>query len=72
MFLGIMLMIILGSSVHTIKKNTEALVVAVREIGIEVDTEKLSTWSCVEINVGRSHSVKIDNSSFGRVEHFGY
>jgi hypothetical protein len=31
---------ILGSSVYTIKKNTEALVVASKEIGLEVNADK--------------------------------
>jgi hypothetical protein len=31
---------ILGGSVHTISKNTEALVIASKEIGLEVNTEK--------------------------------
>jgi hypothetical protein len=35
---------ILEGSVHTIKKNAEALVVASKEIGIEVILIKLSTW----------------------------
>jgi hypothetical protein len=35
---------ILGRSIHTIKKNTEALVVASKLI-------KLSAWSCVKIRV---------------------
>jgi len=40
---------ILGRSVHSIKKNTEALVAASGEIGLEVNAEKkLSTWSCLE------------------------
>ena len=31
---------ILGGSVHTMKKNTEALVVASKEIGLEVNADK--------------------------------
>jgi len=31
---------ILGESVHTIKKNTETLVVASKEIGLEVNADK--------------------------------
>ena len=42
---------ILGRTVHTIKKSPEALVVASKEIGREVDSEKLSTWSCLEIRM---------------------
>jgi hypothetical protein len=38
---------ILGGSVHTIEKNTEALVVAIKEIGLEVnaDTTKYMVMS---------------------------
>jgi hypothetical protein len=31
---------ILGGSVHAVKRNTEALVVACKEIGLEVNAEK--------------------------------
>jgi len=31
---------ILGGSVHTVKKNAEALVVATKETGLEVNTDK--------------------------------
>ena len=34
---------------------------------------KLSTWSCIEIrNARRIHSVRIDNSTFERLEEFKY
>jgi len=36
----------LGGSVHTIKKNTEYLVVASKEMGLEVNADKLSTLAC--------------------------
>jgi len=42
---------ILGSSVHTIKKKAEVLAVAIKEIGLEVNAEKLSTWSCLDIKM---------------------
>jgi hypothetical protein len=38
---------ILGGSVHTTKTNVEALVVASKEIGLEI----LSTWSCLKIKM---------------------
>ena len=41
---------ILGRSVH-IKKNTKALLVGSKEIGLEVNTDKLSTWSRLEIRM---------------------
>jgi len=40
---------ILGRSVPTIQKNTETLVVACKEIGLQVI--KLSAWSCLEIRM---------------------
>ena len=44
---------ILGGSVYTVKENTEALVVASKETGLEVnvDKTKYSTWSCLEIRM---------------------
>jgi hypothetical protein len=33
---------------------------------------KLSTWSCLDQNAGRSRGIKIGNSSFARVEEFIY
>jgi hypothetical protein len=42
---------ILGGSIHTIKKNAKALVVASKEIDLEVMLIKLSTWSCLEVGM---------------------
>ena len=62
-----------GRSIHTIKKNTEALVVASKENRPEVNAHKtkymVMSW---DQNVGRSHSIKTDNSSSERVEEFKY
>jgi hypothetical protein len=38
-----------GLSVHTTKKNKEDLVVVSKEIGLEVNADKISTWSCLNI-----------------------
>jgi hypothetical protein len=56
---------ILGGRVHTVKENAEALVVAGKEIGLEVnaDNTKYAVMSRAQ-DAGRSHSVKNDNSSF--------
>ena len=41
---------ILGGSVHTVKGNAEALVVAAKEIGLEVNADKtkyiVMSWEC--------------------------
>jgi hypothetical protein len=42
---------ILGGRVHTIQKNVEALVVSGKDFGLEVNADKLSTWSCLEIRM---------------------
>ena len=55
---------ILGGSVHTVKENAEALVVATKEIGLEVNADKTKYMVMSrDRNAGRGHSVKIDNSS---------
>jgi len=68
---------ILGGTVHTIQKNV-ALVVASKEIGLEVNADKTKhmalSWDQKAV---RSHSLNIDNSSFDnssfeRVEEFKY
>jgi hypothetical protein len=64
---------ILGGSAHTIKKNAEALVVASKETGIEVDADETKyMFMSRDQDAGRSHSIKIDKSSFERVEEFKY
>jgi len=56
---------ILGGSVHTIKENTEALIVASEETGLEVNAEKTKYMvMSQDQNAGRSHNMKSDNRSF--------
>jgi len=63
----------LGRIVHTIKKNVGALVVASKEIGLEINVNKTKFMIMSrDMNAGRSHNVKTDNSSFERVEEFKY
>jgi hypothetical protein len=64
---------ILGGSIHAIKKNTEALVVGSKEIGLEVNAEKTKYMIMSRNqNAGQNHNMKIDNNSFERVEQFKY
>jgi hypothetical protein len=59
--------------VHTIKKNTEALVIASKETGLEVNADETKYMVMSgDQNAGRSQDMKSDNSSFERVEHFRY
>ena len=55
------------------KENAEALVAAAREIGLEVNADKTKYMVMSgDQNAGRIHSVRIDNSTFDRVEEFKY
>ena len=54
-------------------ENAEALVVATKEIGLEVNADKTKYMvTSRDWNAGRGHRVKIDNSSIERVEEFKY
>ena len=64
---------ILGGSIHTVKENAEALIVASKVTGLEINADKTKyTVMFRDQNAGQSHSMKIDNSSFKRVEEFRY
>jgi hypothetical protein len=59
---------ILGRSIHTIKKNMEALVCARKETGLDTRNMVMSR----DQNAGQSFNIKSDNNSFERVEQFMY
>jgi hypothetical protein len=64
---------ILGGSVHAVKENTEALIVVIKEIRIEVNADKTKFMVMSrDQNAGRSQYIKNENSSFERVEEFKY
>ena len=64
---------ILGGRVHIAKKNTEALAIASKEIGLEVNTDKTKYMVMSRNqNAGRSQSMRNDNRSFERAEVFKY
>jgi hypothetical protein len=59
--------------VHTVKENAEALVVASKDIGPEVNADKTKYMVMPRNrNSGRDYSVKIHNSSIEMVEEFKY
>ena len=62
-----------GRSVYAVKKNKESLVVASKEIGLEVNADKrMYIVMSRDQNAGRSHNVKTDNSFFEKVGEFKY
>ena len=64
---------ILGESIHTVEKNAEALVVASKETGLQVNADKIKYMVMYRgLDAGRSYIIKIGNSSFESVEEFKY
>jgi hypothetical protein len=56
---------VLGGNVHAVQKNTEALVAAAKEIGLEVNADKTKYMVMSrDQNAGRNHNIRIDNSFF--------
>jgi hypothetical protein len=64
---------LLGDNIDTIKKNTETLIDAIREVGLEVNTEKTKYMllSCYQ-TAGQNHNIKRDNRCFENVAQFRY
>jgi len=53
--------------------NAEALVIASKETGLEVNADKTKYMGMsLDQNAGRCHNIMIDNSSFERVEELKY
>jgi len=64
---------ILGGSMHTVKKITEALVVASNEIGLKVNSDKTKYMVMSgDQKAVQSHNMKTDNCFFERVDKFVY
>jgi hypothetical protein len=58
-------------SIHTVKENAEALVVATKETGLEVSADKTKYMIMSrDQNAGKCHSMKTDNNSIESVEEF--
>jgi len=63
----------LGPSVHTVKKNREALAVASKEIILERNVERTKYMVMSgEQNAVQNHNRQLDNKSFERMERFKY
>jgi hypothetical protein len=64
---------ILGGSLHTIKKNTDVLLVGSKEIGLEVNADKTKDMVMSrDQSAGQSHNIETDSNFFERVEEFKY
>jgi len=64
---------IMGGSVHPIEKNAGALVVAGKEIGVEVNCDRTKyIVMSRDQNAARSQNIKTDNMFFKMAKHFKY
>jgi hypothetical protein len=64
---------ILGGSIHTIWRYIDALVVASKQNGLEVNADKTKyILVSLDKNEGRNCTIKYDNISFERVQQFKY
>jgi hypothetical protein len=64
---------LLGDSVNTIRENSETLLEASRDIGLEINAEKTKymIMSC-RLNSGQNQNIRVVNESFEKVAKFKY
>jgi hypothetical protein len=59
---------LLGDNIDTIKKNTETLIDARKEVGIEINIEKTKYMLLSrQQNVGQNHNIELYNGSLDNV-----
>jgi hypothetical protein len=63
---------LLGDSVNTTKENTETLLEASRDIGLEMKAEKTKYVIMSHPNSGQNQNIRIANESFEKVTKFKY
>jgi late competence protein required for DNA uptake (superfamily II DNA/RNA helicase) len=64
---------LLEDNFDAIKKNTETLIDASKEVGLEINVEKTKYMLLSRHqNVGRNRDIRIANRSFGNVSQFKY
>ena len=63
---------ILGRSIHTFKKNTKALLVASKEVGLEVEDEKIKLMITSRNQNAVQNLNMMDDKSFGSVGQVKY
>jgi hypothetical protein len=64
---------LLGDNIYTIKKNTEILIDASKEVGLEINIEKTKYMLLSHHqNIGQNRDIKISNRSFENVSQFNY
>jgi hypothetical protein len=65
--------VLLGDNIDTVKKNTETLIDASKEVGLEINVEKTKYMLLsLHQNVGQNWDIKIANRSFENMSQFKY
>jgi hypothetical protein len=62
---------LLWDNIDTINKNTETLIYAGKEVGLEINVVEIKLPSCHQ-NAGQNRDMKIANRSFENVSQFKY
>jgi hypothetical protein len=64
---------LLGDNIHAVKKNTETLIDASKEVGLEINVEKsMYMLLACHWNPGQNCDIKIANRSLGSLSQFRY
>jgi hypothetical protein len=64
---------LLGDNIDTIKKNTEIVIGASKEVGLEINVDKTKYMLLsLHQNIGQNREIKIANRSFENVPQFKY
>ena len=64
---------VFGGSIHTVRKNTEALVIASKEIGLKAHSERTKYMvMSKDQKAGQNGNIQMGNKSFETVERFKY
>jgi hypothetical protein len=64
---------LLGDNRDTLKKNTQTLIDATKDVGLEINTEKTKYMLLYRNqNAGQNHDIKIGNRCFENVAQFRY
>jgi ribosomal protein S2 len=64
---------LLGDNIDTIKKNTQTLIEASKEVGLEINTEKTKYMLlCRHQNAGQNQDIKRGDRCFENVAQFRY
>jgi hypothetical protein len=63
---------LLGDNIDTIKHNTEILIDASTEVGLQINVDKIKYMLSCHQNAGQNWDIKIANRSFKNVSQFKY